>query len=82
MWPYRDPPQYFSTDFNSGCLAGSKEVVEVMQSAANSVVDAHFSACGTKLWSLAQNGEVMLFDLRQMRPVNVFYDMQGATSLG
>jgi len=60
----------------------TKEMVDVVQSAANCSVDCVFSRDGRKLWSLAESGEVMCFDLRQMRAVNSFNDMAGATSLG
>ena len=63
-------------------LASNKEVIDILQSATNSSVECRFSRDGQKLWSLAENGEVMCFDLRQMRAINTFSDMPGATSLG
>ena len=57
-------------------------MVDVLQSATNSCIDCCFSRDGNTLWSLAESGEVMCFDLRQMRAVNTFTDMAGATSLG
>ena len=58
-----------------------KDHVDTVQSGTNSCVDCHFSKDGNRLWSLANNGEVMCFDLRQMRAINTFSDMFGATSL-
>ena len=60
----------------------NKEVVDVLQSATNSCIDCVFSKDGNKFWSLSESGEVMCFDLRQMKAVNSFTDMAGATSLG
>ena len=59
----------------------NKDHVDTVQSGTNSCVDCHFSKDGNRVWSLAENGEIMCFDLRQMRAVNCFNDMFGATSL-
>jgi len=58
-----------------------KDHVDTLQSGTNSCVDCHFSRDGNRVWSLADNGEVMCFDLRQMKAISSFNDMAGATSL-
>lgn len=58
-----------------------KDHVDTLQSGTNSCVDCHFSRDGNRVWSLAENGEVMCFDLRQMKAISSFNDMAGATSL-
>merc|ERR1711935_384393 len=50
----------------------NKDHVDTVQSGTNSCVDCHFSKDGNRVWSLAENGEIMCFDLRQMRAVQCF----------
>lgn len=59
----------------------NKELVDTLQSGTNSSIDCHMSRDGQRIWNLAENGEVMCFDLRMMKAVNAFQDLFGATSL-